>query len=206
MNGFLESVRDYKLLWLALAALVAVAVFVWVKASAAVRKHNERFHGEFEKAERLKKLSERYSSCDLSAIAEDEADDVIDGFAAIADKTISDEPDINSAFLSLPVHERFAYAMQLYFAETKNGPSTFFRASSHPLTDTVMSALSEADKNAYGLVLPVYEMTDDDNEEASFDENILKKYDEAYLSVTDAQALKIRIRDLIIRYGNKKES
>ena len=202
MSDFLQSVIEYKYLWGILLVLIALAVFMWVKASKALKLHNQKFQADLQKAERNKMLFDRYSGCNLAEISDDAADDIIEGFAIIAEKNMDDATDLNAAFVCLSTNEKYAYAAKYFFEDSEEGTSKFFRGSTHPLTDTFMAVVQLADKNAYDILVPVYEMTDENNENVSFDEALLKKYDEMYRSTIDTPTLKNKIKAVIIQNGN----
>ena len=198
MNELLQSVREFWYLWLILALLVIVAIFIWRKANVVLKNHSDKFNKQLANAEREKRLLDRYSDS-TNDIGSDTPEDIIDGFAVVADAKIQKFTNPDAEFSTLPDRERLAYGMKFFFTDAEEKLSLFYRQNSHPLTDVVTDCLEESSSVAGKLARRMYNMTDDDNENVSFDRTLADKLDDEFNKNIDRNELKTIVAQYILQ-------
>lgn len=181
----IESIKEYWYLWLVLAGLIAVLVFVLRKASAAAKKKSEVLEKQRQEFERFRSFYERYKNLDKVLAENSDAKELAEGVTAVLQYNLekSDNPD--AEYKNAEQWKREVYAL-FYFDEdvTKEGLSFFFRHNDEPLPSVVISGIkSIGADNIYQTVAQMYSMYDENNESVSLDKTRVLALDEHFKSI-----------------------
>lgn len=165
----IESIKEFWYLYLLIAVLLVVTVFVWKKAIAAASKRSKQFNENYAKAKRAKELREAYSDLTAEIIEKAPAADLFEGVAAKLEYTCQKTEDTNSFYDSMTKGEKNVYALYYLITDAAEGNlSKFFKSSYRPLTSDATSAAKEIlDEKIYHVIDMMFKRYDENNEDYS---------------------------------------
>ena len=173
-----ELFMENKTLWIMLAGLIAVTVFMMIKASKAVKRTNAQKEELMKRLDRMKMLSENYTDLTVEKIENDKSENLVAGIAYIIQKNIEQSDDLNEAFDELNEDQKMIYALSWFADDAKNSVRDFFRQYSRPLTPYVVKATDMfAPAESKKDIKRMFDIYDDENEGVSFFEDEVSEID-----------------------------
>lgn len=198
MQGLIEYVKQYWMLFVILIVAIIAFLFVFSKASKAVGRTREEKEKLMKKLDRLKKIREKYSSLSAEIIMSDSGEDLLEGVADNIQRRLEKAEDMNTAFEKLNEEEKIVYAFNYFLEEAVIGASEFFKSYTKPLTPYALISCKEfCDNDLYRLIKEEYNAYDEDNENASVIKEEIEKTDEKIQSKLDIEKLKINAANFI---------
>ncbi len=183
---FLE--RPY--LIILMVALVAVTVFVCIKAGQASSRHSKEVEKIMKKLKEENVLRNEFSSLTDSLVENSEPARLFKGVALNLQKNVSDAENMNDEFDKLNKEQKYVYALSFIAEDGGEKLSEFFRANGQPLTGIALDAV----KNLFdGRVVEIFEAEysafDSDNEEVSFVASEIDRLDDEFAKLITADGL-----------------
>ncbi len=165
----IESIKEFWYLYLLIAVLIVVTLFVWKKAIAASSKRSKQFNESLAKAKRTKELREAYSNITAEIIEKAPAADLFEGIAVKLEYTCQKTEDTNSFYESMTAGEKNVYALYYLITDAAEGNlSKFFKSSYRPLTSDAVAAAKEIlDEKIYRVIDMMFKCYDENNEDYS---------------------------------------
>ncbi len=197
MHNMLQAFAQYKVLTAILIAAVVLLVFVLMKASRAVRRHNAERDAILSRLQKEKALRERYASVTRETALASDGRELLHGVALCIQKAIEKEPDLTAAFSALPEEKQIVYALDFVLCEDAETLSAFFRMNGKPLTTAALAGARRAFDAAHlELFEKGYRMFDPDDETTSSMPGDVQQLD-ADFAAADEAALYEGIRNFI---------
>lgn len=199
----IENLTTYWYLWLALAALLVLSVFVWGKAMKASRRRSEQVAKEIKAIEKERHLRETYNTLTDEVIENADEDELLEGISTFVQIRVEKCSDINAEFKKFPAEFREMYALNFFCEDSAVSLSSFFRNNGEPLLSLAVPALKRigANKSA-DLAREQFAMFDDKNENVSYDSKRIEETDRAFSELDEAKVLRRTAADYIKK--NKK--
>lgn len=171
--------------------LIALTVFMWIKAIVSGQKRKEERERIIAQLEKEKALRNQFRSLNESMLSDPTIDDerLIFGFAANVQMSIEKLDNMNEEFTALNEVKQNVYALNYVFEDSKyTSLSDFFRANGEPLTSIAQRAASDIVGGEFNEIFTAqFSMLDDNNEEVSFDEKQVELLDNRYCEFMKAQ-------------------
>lgn len=182
MKELLNYIVLHPVAGIAIALLLVLTVFVWIKAIKSGKERNFRREKIIADIEKEKKLRNDYRTLSLELILnETDKYRAIQGVCANIQMSIEKKEDINSAFNSLPECKKYVYCLGYVFEDSKNKLSEFFRINGEPLISVSRDAVISVIGGEFSKIfLSEFDMFDEDNESASVDKNLIEKTDNEF--------------------------
>ena len=182
-----EYISTHPFVGVALVLLIILTVFVWYKAIKSGKKRSEERERIIADLEKEKALRNEFRHVDETTFAEGKDDYRLSvGMCANVQMSIEKKNDMTAAFNELSEIKRFVYALGYVFEDGKVSLSNFFRSNGEPLLSTANEAVKTVIGGEYAdLFTKVFSMFDENNEEVSFIEADVKKYDEEYKNLLE---------------------
>lgn len=165
----IENITEYWYLYLLLAAMIVLTVFVWKKAIAASAKHSKAFNENLAKAKRAKELREAYGSLTAEIIEKAPAAALFEGVAVCLEYRCQKTENTNGFYDSMTQGEKDVYALYYLISDAADGNlSSFFKSSYRPLTSDAAAAAKKIFGNDISKVIEMmFNRYDENNEELS---------------------------------------
>lgn len=194
----IESLTTYWYLYLALAALIVLSVFVWGKAMKASRRHREQVEKEIKAIEKERHLRETYNTLTDEVIANADEDELLEGISTFVQMRVEKSADINAEFAKFSEDFREMYALNFFCEDIDVSLSSFFRNNGEPLVSLAVPALRRigADKSA-NIVNEQFKMFDERNESVSYDVKRIEELDRKFAELDEAKVLRRTAADYI---------
>ena len=174
-----------------LVAILALAAFAMCVIAAKARIRHSRHTAE--KIKKLKKdneLRNEFAILTPQLISNSENDRLFNGVALNLIKRVADKEDMASEFDTLTTEQKYIYCMYNLIEDSEKCMSDFFRQNTAPMTTTAGEACRVIlGDEFYSLFETEYSIFDDENEEVSYDAELVAKTDEkAAPTLTDGTA------------------
>lgn len=194
----IESLTTYWYLYLALAALIVLSVFVWGKAMKASRRHREQVEKEIKAIEKERHLRETYNTLTDEVIENADEDELLEGISTFVQIRVEKSADINAEFAKFSEDFREMYALNFFCEDIDVSLSSFFRNNGEPLVSLAVPALRRigADKSA-NIVNEQFKMFDERNESVSYDVKRIEELDRKFAELDEAKVLRRTAADYI---------
>lgn len=194
----IESLTTYWYLYLALAALIVLSVFVWGKAMKASRRHREQVEKEIKAIEKERHLRETYNTLTDEVIENADEDELLEGISTFVQMRVEKSADINAEFAKFSEDFREMYALNFFCEDIDVSLSSFFRNNGEPLVSLAVPALRRigADKSA-NIVNEQFKMFDERNECVSYDVKRIEELDRKFAELDEAKVLRRTAADYI---------
>lgn len=194
----IESLTTYWYLYLALAALIVLSVFVWGKAMKASRRHREQVEKEIKAIEKERHLRETYNTLTDEVIENANEDELLEGISTFVQMRVEKSADINAEFAKFSEDFREMYALNFFCEDIDVSLSSFFRNNGEPLVSLAVPALRRigADKSA-NIVNEQFKMFDERNESVSYDVKRIEELDRKFAELDEAKVLRRTAADYI---------
>lgn len=194
----IESLTTYWYLYLALAALIVLSIFVWGKAMKASRRHREQVEKEIKAIEKERHLRETYNTLTDEVIENADEDELLEGISTFVQMRVEKSADINVEFAKFSEDFREMYALNFFCEDIDVSLSSFFRNNGEPLVSLAVPALRRigADKSA-NIVNEQFKMFDERNECVSYDVKRIEELDRKFAELDEAKVLRRTAADYI---------
>lgn len=164
----LSAFAQHRALTALLIVLVALLIFVSIKAARAVRAHNAERDKILAKLKKDAALREKYASVTRDQAQTADCRELLHGVALNIQQRLESESDLTAAFRALPAHEQYIYAWNYLFCEDADSLSAFFRLNGSPLTDAALEgARAVFGEQGFGVLERGFRMFDPDDETTS---------------------------------------
>lgn len=186
--GFFDYIAQHWYVGVALALLIVLTVFVWMKALVSSKKRSEERERIIAELEKEKALRKEFKDINESTF-DDGKDDyrLIIGMCAHVQQRIEKIEDMNETFLKLSDAEKFTYALGYVFEDSKKGLSEYFRSNGEPLLSVSAQAVNEVIGGEFAEIFSKeYVMLDDNDETTSVDNTALKEMDEKFAAIIES--------------------
>lgn len=201
LRNMLQAFAQYKVLTVILIAAVALLVFVMIKASRAVRRHNAERDALLARLQKEKALRDKYASFTRETALEADGKELLHGVALCIQKALEKETDMTAAFSALPEEKQIVYALDFVLCEDAETLSAFFRLNGKPLTTAALEGARRTfDAQHLELFERGFRMFDSDDETTSSVPEDVRKLD-ADFAAADEAALYAGIRNFIADYA-----
>lgn len=181
MVDFLNYILQHWYLIPVFVILIALTVFVWVKAIVSGQKRKEEREKIIAQLEKEKALRNQFRVIDENMFSDPGIDDerLVFGIAANIQMSIEKLDNMNDEFLNLDEVKQNVYALNYVFEDSKYTVlSDFFRANGEPLTSVAQRAVKDVIGGEFERIFSAqFAMLDDNNEDVSFDKNEVKALD-----------------------------
>lgn len=181
------SQRPY--LILIMAAVIALTVFVCVKAGKASAARSRENEAIMKKLKEENELRNEFAVLTQRTVSEAQPERLFRGVALNLQKRISDSSDMLGEFEKLTQEQREIYALSFVEEDGSEKLSDFFRANGAPLT---LAALDGIKRIFGGRAAEIFEAElnafDPENEEASFIPEQIQAFDSEFAQLTPGGA------------------
>lgn len=187
----IESMKQFWYLYLLLAVLIVVTLFVCKKAYQAASRHNKEFNESLAKAKRAKEMREAYGNISAEIIENAPAAALFEGIAFNLEYKCQKADDTNSFYESMTSGEKDVYALYYLISDASEGNlSKFFKSSYRPLTSDAVAAAKEIlDENVYKVIEMMFNCYDENNESYSVIPHEIDRLNGEYRSLTAGKDL-----------------
>ncbi len=181
---------DRPYLIIILIAVLALTVFVCIKAGQASAKRSQVNQALMKKLKEENELRNEFSILTESLAEKAQADRLFKGVALNLQKRISDAADMNAEFDKLSQEQREIYGLSFVIEDGGEALAEFFRTNGQPLTGAAYSAMKNiiAGK-AFEIFDAEYKAFDPENEEESFVPEKITALDGEFLDVISENEL-----------------
>lgn len=197
LSNMFRAFAQYKMLTVILIVAVILLVFVMIKASRAVRRHNAERDAILDRLKKEEALRKKYGALTRETALEADGKELLHGVALCIQKPLEKEPDLTAAFSALPAEKQIVYALDYVLCEDAETLSAFFRLNGKPLTTAALEGARRAfDARHLELFELGCRMFDPDDETTSAMPDDVKRLD-ADFAAADETALYEGIRNFI---------
>lgn len=181
---------EFWYLWVIFAVLCVVTVFVLIKASKALRGHNEETKRAYAEIERLTALKAEFRGASAEKVRNEDAARVLDGAFAVLQAQLEADADPDRRFAEMNEPQQNIYTLYWLLQDVQTSLSFFFKNNGEPLRAFCPRALHAAGENTLGDIAgKMYAMFDETNEDASLEPAKLDALDADFSKVFDRDAL-----------------
>ena len=197
LENMFRAFAQYKTLTAVLIAALVLLVFVMIKASRAVRRHNAERDAILDRLKKDGALRKKYGTLTRETALESDGKELLHGVALCIQKAIEDAPDLTAAFSALSEEKQIVYALDFVLCEDAETLSRFFRLNGKPLTTAALEGARRTFDAAHlELFVKGYRMFDPDDETTSSVPDDVRNLD-ADFAAADEAALYEGIRNFI---------
>ena len=183
-------------LWVLLAVVSILAIFVWIKAMSASRIRRERLKKEAEIWKKDYELRQEFKTLTLEKINSTDTNKMLSGVCMNIQIELENSPDMNVAFLKLPEEKKFVYCLEYFDEDSSKSLSTFFKNNGSPLTDFIIKAIKTVGyEDILPLIETIYPMYDD-NSDVSIDYTVIDKTDDKFKEIYNPN----KLYELVTKY------
>ncbi len=181
---------EYWYLWVIFAVLCAVTVFVILKASKALRGHNEETKRAVAEIERLTALKTDFRGASAEKVRGEDAAHVLDGAFAVLQAQLERADDSDRCFAEMAEPQQNVYTLYWLMEDVQTSLSFFFKNNGDPLRAVCSRALEAVGAKTLGEIAgTMYAMFDESNEEVSLDPGQLDILDARFAEQFDRDTL-----------------
>ncbi len=181
---------DRPYLIIILIAVLALTVFVCIKAGQASAKRSQVNQALMKKLKEENLLRNEFSILTESLAAKAQADRLFKGVPLTLHKRMSHAADMNAEFDSLTQGQREIYGLSFVIEDGGEALSAFFRTNGQPLTGAAYSAMERIiGGRAFEIFDAEYKAFDPENEEASYEPEKTAVLDGEFLDVISENEL-----------------
>ncbi len=165
------------------AALIALTVFVWIKAIISGEKRKAEREKIIKALEAEKALRNQFKVIDENTFNDTSIDDerLIFGVAMNVQMAIEKLENMSEEYLNLSEAKRFVYALNFVFEDSKYFTlSDFFRSNGEPLLTQSELAVKNVIGGKFSEIFSEMFSMFDENSEASYDEKKLDELNEQF--------------------------
>lgn len=195
---------EFWYLWVVFAVLCVATVFVILKASKALRGHNEETKRTYAQIERLTALKANFRGASAEKVRSAEAVCVLDGAFAVLQAKLENAADPDRCFAEMNEPQQNIYTLYWLVQDVQTSLSFFFKNNGEPLRAFCPRALNAVGAPELGKIADeMYAMFDETNEEASLELAKLDTLDAAFAKALDRSALLARVQNYAAEHAEK---
>lgn len=195
---------EFWYLWVVFAVLCVATVFVILKASKALRGHNEETKRTYAQIERLTALKADFRGASAEKVRSAEAVCVLDGAFAVLQAKLENDADPDRCFAEMNEPQQNIYTLYWLVQDVQTSLSFFFKNNGEPLRAFCPRALNAVGAPELGKIADeMYAMFDETNEEASLEPAKLDTLDAAFAKALDRSALLARVQNYAAEHAEK---
>ena len=195
---------EFWYLWVVFAVLCVATVFVILKASKALRGHNEETKRTYAQIERLTALKADFRGASAEKVRGEDAAHVLDGAFAVLQAKLENDADPDRCFAEMNEPQQNIYTLYWLVQDVQTSLSFFFKNNGEPLRAFCQRALHAVGANTLGKAAEeMYAMFDETNEEASLEPAKLDTLDAAFAKALDRSALLVRVQSYAAEHAEK---
>lgn len=195
---------EFWYLWVVFAVLCVATVFVILKASKALRGHNEETKRTYAQIERLTALKADFRGASAEKVRGEDAAHVLDGAFAVLQAKLENDADPDRCFAEMNEPQQNIYTLYWLVQDVQTSLSFFFKNNGEPLRAFCPRALHAVGANTLGKAAEgMYAMFDETNEEASLEPAKLDTLDAAFAKALDRSALLVRVQSYAAEHAEK---
>ncbi len=193
MRDFFAYISTHWYVGLILFVLLIAAVLMWIKAVSSSQKNRAEREAVIAKLEKEKALRNEFRVLSESSFDIDDKEKLLFGIGANIQLFLEKQENMNKAFDEMPEAKKFIYALNYVFEDSQDGQlSKFFKANGQPLTGEAEKAVKEIIGGKFSEVFSsLYNMTDDDIEDVSYDETKIAEYDKSFAEIMSGEKSEI---------------
>lgn len=193
MRDFFAYISTHWYVGLILLVLLVAAVLMWIKAVSSSQKNRAEREAIIAKLEKEKALRNEFRNLNENSFNIDDKEKLLFGIGANIQMFLEKQEDMNKAFDEMPEVKKFIYALNYVFEDSQDGElSKFFKANGQPLTGEAVKAVKEIIGGKFSEVFTaLYNMTDDDVEDVSYDETKIAEYDKSFAEIMNSEKAEI---------------
>ncbi|MBQ7956525.1 MAG: hypothetical protein IJ279_00700 [Clostridia bacterium] len=204
MQAFIDYVKEYWYLVLALVVATIAMLLMFRKAGASAAKNRAEKEKLIKKLDHMKMIRETYSDLTKEKILADETENLVEGVADNIQVRLEKSGDMSAAFEELKEEEKLVYSLHYFIEESEKAPSEFFKNYTKPLTPYALQMCEKiTDSSTYSLVKNLYDCYDEDNETESVIKEKTDELDEKIKASSDMKLLKKKGADFIKENAEK---
>lgn len=192
---------EYWYLWLLLIVLCVITVFVFIKASAAAKKHNDERDALLREYDRMKALKEEFSSLTREKAESTSPETLLEGVSAVLQAKTEKAEDPEKVFGEFTEAQKYIYTLYYFLEDAEsNSLSFFFKNNGEPLTSLAPRALcAVGEKELSSVAEKEFSMFDENNEEVSVDKAEITRLDGEFKAKLQKQSVLNNIKSYIIK-------
>lgn len=195
---------EFWYLWVVFAVLCVATVFVILKASKALRGHNEETKRTYAQIERLTALKADFRGASAEKVRGEDAARVLDGAFAVLQAKLENDADPDRRFAEMNEPQQNIYTLYWLVQDAQTSLSFFFKNNGEPLRAFCSRALNAVGAPELGKIADeMYAMFDETNEEASLEPAKLDTLDAAFAKALDRSALLARVQNYAAEHAKK---
>lgn len=185
-----EWLKEYWYLLIVLVAATVVAAVIFYFAAKAYSKRRAFYKREEENIKRLLDLKEKFRVLTEEAIMSADEDELLEGVALSYQLRLQKEEKIEECFSQLNDDVKDIYALDVFVQDKTS--KEFFSQNGEILKDRILGALIKIGMSEFADKLrPIYCMYDKNNEEVSYSEKVIDKFDEEELDSSVLAEIKV---------------
>lgn len=187
---------EFWYLWVIFAVLCVATVFVILKASKALRGHNEETKRAYAQIERLTALKADFRGASAEKVRGEDAVRVLDGAFAVLQAQLEGDADPDRRFAEMNEPQQNIYTLYWLVQDMQTSLSFFFKNNGEPLRAFCPRALHAVGENTLGEIAgKMYAMFDETNESVSLEQETLDALDADFSKVFARDALLMRLQN-----------
>lgn len=164
-----------------LLLVIAITVFVVIKAWKAAAKTSKEREAMLKKAEYEEKVVKEFKVLTDDLLKNSEPKRLFDGTALNIQRVLEKEENAEEKFLKLPDTQKVVYALYYFLDDSQKGLSEFYKCNGKPLTPWAAEGAKKIfPENIAKIIIEEYEAYDPDNEETSCSPEVISKLDVQY--------------------------
>lgn len=177
-----QYISQHPLVGIGLVLLIALTVFVWIKAITSSKRRNEERERIIADLEKEKALRNEFRNLDETTFLPEKDDKrLILGMCASVQMKLEKAANMNEAFNELSELKKNVYCLGYVFEDSEKMLSEFFRSNGEPLLSSAKNAVDSVIGGDFAEIFDkTFTMLDDNDETTSVDEACLEKYNEEY--------------------------
>lgn len=191
LRNIISAFAQYKGLTAILIAAILLLIFVSIKASRAVRRHNAERDAILDRLKKEKELTRKYASFTHETALQADGKELLHGVALCIQKSLEKEADMTAAFTALPTEKQIVYALDFVLCEDAETLSAFFRLNEKPLTTAALEGARRTfDARHLELFEKGFRMFDPDDETTSSLPEDVKQLDADFAAADETELYK----------------
>ncbi len=173
-----------------LVALIALTVFVCIKAGQASAKRGKANDKLLKKLKEENELRNEFAVLTDSLIKNSDSARLFKGVSLNLQKKISDSKDMNADFEKLSDEQKAVYALSFVVEDGSEKLSEFFKINGKPVTSLALDLFKKLFGGETAEIFErEYNVFDSDNETESFIPENIEKDDAKFLSLISAEKI-----------------
>jgi len=168
LDNFLQSIREFPVLYMLILAALILCVFLWVIAMRASRRRREEKDALIAELEYEKALRTQFRVVTQQLLIDTPPRRLVEGVCCSIQMALEKQPDMQAAYDALTQPQLLVYALGYAVQDGSERLSDFFRKNGQPLTGAALEAVWRLVGGEYAqLFRREYDAFDEGNEAVS---------------------------------------